>query len=326
MKRKFSKQKKIKIIFYAIVFVLGTLFLAKAVSFMGNKTADYFYNHVCLCSSENFNESTKEYFLPMKNWNVDHYSSNSQSAYAVYVENGKNPKVLFAENYEKKLPIASITKLMTALIVLENYNLENKITITEEAFQRDAFRPDNLNIGEQYIIGDLLYPLLLESSNTTAYALAEKENLSSFISQMNQRAKEIGMNSTSFFNSSGLDPDSFEYRGTNTSTGKDIAVLLNFLLENKPELWKILSLPSYSLKTANGVFKKRIVNTNELLEQIPGIVGGKTGRTIRAGDCLALVTKKSKGHIITVILGTQYRFEETKRLLEWINKAYYWEI
>jgi serine-type D-Ala-D-Ala carboxypeptidase (penicillin-binding protein 5/6) len=212
---------------------------------------------------------------------------------------------------------------MTALIVLENYDLDKTITITEEAFHQDLSRLNNLYFGEQYKVKEILYPLLMESSNTAAYALAQQSN--DFVDLMNQKAQELGMTSTFFINSSGLDPlnptDTANY-----SSARDIALLIENLLD-KEIIWEILSLPEYPLVRSDGFIKHNIVNTNALLQEIPGIMGGKTGTTARALQCFVLVMKKNPDdYLIIVVLGSRNRFQEAKEIISWINNGYYWEI
>jgi serine-type D-Ala-D-Ala carboxypeptidase (penicillin-binding protein 5/6) len=231
-------------------------------------------------------------------------------------------RIIYQKNSDIELPMASVTKLMTALIVVEQYDLEETITITEEAFSRDLFRKDNLNVGEQYQTKTLLYPLLIESNNTAAYALAQKldETTQSFVDSMNQKAQELGMEKTFFINPSGLDPINTN-DVTGLSTAEDIVVLAKRILK-EPLIQEILSLTEYDLKTIDGTSKYTVLNTNVLLGE-KNVLWGKTGETPRAKGCLVLVLDSScensseKCRLINVVLGSENRFQEMKNLIDW---------
>lgn len=262
---------------------------------------------------------------PVRNMAVSDFETRAKSAISILID--KN-KVLFEKLPDEKLAIASLTKLMTALVVLENYDLKKEITISKESAGQNGSVP-KLQEGKTFPVEYLLYPLLMESSNIAAFALAndydgmtERE----FVGLMNEKAKEIGMNDTFFDNSSGLDPEESGTE-TNRSTANDLVKLVRKLLE-KPLVWQILSTPQYSL------YGPELVNTNRFLLDDSNnwqgkIIGGKTGYTEKAGGCLLLVMEspKEKGTLINVVLGaegTENRFYEMKRLISWLNQAYKW--
>lgn len=250
-------------------------------------------------------------------------SSTSRSELGLGEENGKE-KILFEKNFEEKLPIASLTKLMTALVVLENYNLSQIIEISKTAVSQTG---DNgrLKIGEIFQMKDLLYPLLMESSNDAAYALAEVVSRQAFVDLMNLEAQKIGLENTVFGNPTGLDPDEDPEKLGNYSTPEDLVKLVKELLGRKI-IWQILSTPEYNLYSPDGVFHHRVVNTNELLAEIPEIIGGKTGYTAESDGCLLLVLNSpfNKGIIINIILGSPGRFSEMRQLLTWVKESYQW--
>jgi D-alanyl-D-alanine carboxypeptidase len=236
-------------------------------------------------------------------------------------------KILFEKEANKKLPIASLTKLMTANIVLENYDLSQEIEISKAAVSQES-EFGNLKIGEKFLVKDLMYPLLMESSNDAAYALAELYGVESFIELMNSKAQDLGLFDTSFVNPTGLDPDSLNELG-NYSTVQDLARLSENLLLEKPLIWEILAMPQFDLYSPDGVFHHKLLNTNELLRQdgwAGKIIGGKTGWTPKAKGCLVLVIKapNSSSYLINVILESEDRFGEMKKLVDWVNIAYKW--
>lgn len=227
--------------------------------------------------------------------------------------NQKN--IIFAKNINEELPIASITKLMTALVVLENYDLSKEIKVSQQAVnQPEDF--GKLQITQSFTVKQMLYPLLIESSNDAAFSLAndykgmtEKE----FVRLMNFKAQEIGLKNTHFINPTGLDViDKFNY-----SSAKDLVTLTAYLLREYPIVWEILGLKEFELRSLDNTYVCQLSNTNKLLGKIPGMIGGKTGETRLAGECLVLVLKTSEyNYLINVILGSTDRFEEMTRLIK----------
>ncbi|MGB9743237.1 MAG: D-alanyl-D-alanine carboxypeptidase family protein [Minisyncoccales bacterium] len=284
-----------------------------------------------LVLEEKFNEAK-----PFKKRGAPELNLTAKSAISVFVDKNGREKTLFEQNSDEIRPIASLTKLMTALVVLENYDLNKNITISTLAASQPGESKKKLVAGQVFPTEYLLYPLLMESSNAAAYALAndyEGINETIFVNLMNETAKKMGLENTFFYNSSGLDPENLvparPISEINYSTARDLAKFAKNLLE-KDLIWQILSLPSYSL------YGPELINTNQLLnngKDLNGwqkrILGGKTGYTERAGGCLLLVTvaPKDKGYLINLVLGangSDDRFVEMKKILNWLIVAYQW--
>ncbi len=239
---------------------------------------------------------------------------------------GEKERVLYQKNTTESLPIASISKIFTALIVYEEYAMDEPIGITD----RDMFTVpglQDLRIWEDTRIGDVLYPLLLESNNSIANALALQEKRflqNDFIREMNKKAKEMGLSNTHFVNPSGLD----ERNATNISTARDISEAIKYILK-KTDLFSVMSTPSYRVYSYDRSVYYTTINTNQFLfsgnyEWQNRIVGGKTGFTYRALGCLLLVLESpdGEGYIINVVLGANDRFREMERLVNFVHKAY----
>ncbi len=245
----------------------------------------------------------------------------------------KNAKeiTLYKKNINEILPIASLTKLMTALIVLENYgpDFSEKIPISKEAVLQEGDY-GKLKVSETMSMENLLYSILIESSNDAAYALAEKMDSASspqvgsisppqtgvqqFLDKMNLKAKELGMINTNFANPTGLNGNE------NYSTSEDLVKLIKYIILNQPRIFEITSKSSIEILNEDGSLHHLALNTDELLDKIPGIVGGKTGYNEEALGCLVLVLKNSTGeYLINIILGSPDRFTEMKKLIESIN-------
>lgn len=243
----------------------------------------------------------------------------------VYPENqdGLQPKILFKKNIDKKLPIASVTKLMTAVVALENYPLYSEIKISKEAIDQEG-ESGRLNPGEVLQIKDLLYIMLIESSNDAAESLTENMGKEKFIALMNKKAEDLGLENTFFINPNGLDtsdPDNL-----NTSSALDLANLVIYIQKNHPLIGEILSLKQYSFSSPDGQFQHSLVSTNALLYN-PQTVWGKTGYTKKANGCMVNLIhpfSDDKLTIINVVLGADDRFYEMQRLADWLNNSFIW--
>jgi D-alanyl-D-alanine carboxypeptidase len=230
---------------------------------------------------------------------------NAESAISVKTDFSGEQKTIFEKNADTKLPIASLTKLMTAIVSLENYDLLKKITVSKKADLQDPMLID-LKQGDIFLTIDFLHIMLVESSNKAAYALAEQMGEKNFIALMNQKALEIGLKNTFFEDATGLSEK-------NISTAKDLAKLAEYIIKNYPEIAEITRTKSFDLPNLG-----KIENTNDLLAEIPNIVGGKTGFTRMAKGCMLLIMDDLSGdeYFIHIILGADDRFLEAKKLID----------
>lgn len=260
----------------------------------------------------------------VRNWRIENLKITAESAISILIDSQGNQDILFDKHTDEKLPIASLTKLMTAYIVWENYDLSQLIEISRKAVKEEGNSGD-FKIGESLTVEALLYSLLIESSNDAAAALTEVIGEEPFVDLMNLEAKTLGIENTHFFNSTGLEPDNPDEL-VNYSTTEDLVKLTAYLLKTNSKILEISALPEYDLYSLDGVFHHRLRNTNELLAEFSGIIGSKTGWTPQAQGCLLLVNKvpKNRGVIINVVLGSPDRFEEMRKLINWIGEAYQW--
>ncbi|MBU3942628.1 serine hydrolase [Patescibacteria group bacterium] len=242
--------------------------------------------------------------------NLNKLAINSRSAISV-----QGDKELFSINPDDRVPFASIAKLMTVVIVLDNYEPNLLIPITEKAVNQEG-DSGNLIIGEKLEVKELLYTTLIESSNDAAYALTEPVGYDAFIELMNFQAEKIGMNNTYFVNPNGLEPDDPE-KTKNYSTARDLVKLVNYILENYPEVFEITTNDYYKVLKPDGTIHHIIKsNTNKLLGEFPGIIGGKTGYSPAAGECLLTIFKDSKGKkYINIVLGSRDRFGDMRQII-----------
>lgn len=251
--------------------------------------------------------------LPRRNWQVQELDINAGSALSVESNLFDANKNLFAKNSQIKLPIASLTKLMTAVIAIENYSLSEKTIVSKKADSQEAVITD-LKLGDAVSVENLLRFMLVGSSNKAAFALSEIAGEKEFLELMNQKAKNLGLENTFFEDPTGLSAKS-------VSSAADLIKLAEFILKNHYEIAEITSMKEFDFSSS-----VKITNTNQLLGEISGVIAGKTGFTADAKGCLLLVAKDhgEGNYLIYVILGANDRFKEMKNLIEWVEKAYSW--
>jgi D-alanyl-D-alanine carboxypeptidase (penicillin-binding protein 5/6) len=225
--------------------------------------------------------------------------------------------IIYQKNQETRLFPASTTKIMTALVALDYYQPQDILLV---------IRPDgigrkmNLKVGEKISFQDLLYGLLVHSANDAAQTLAQNYpgGTNNFIDTMNLKARNLKLNATHFSNVSGVDtPNHY-------TTVSDLARLSTHALKN-PIFKKIISTKEITVQSTDGRTKHRLENLNELLGKANGVTGVKTGWTEYAGECLVALTERDNRRIITVVLRSQDRFNDTQKLIDWVFENFRWE-
>lgn len=265
-------------------------------------------------------DSIKE--VEQDNQQITDLDITAQATISVWT-NLSDRKVFFSKNEDRKLTVASISKLMTVLVVLENYNLSQPIKISKEASEMggdgELLKPE-----EVFLVKDLLYAAIIGSDNAAAYALSESIGIDNFIGLMNRKAKEIGLSNTSFSNTTGLALANF-------STADDLVKLAEYLLKEHKTVFDISTIKEFNLYSVDGKISHKIINTDQLLKTSSDlekrIVGGKTGETRTAGQCLLLVlgSEDNKSFLINVILNSEDRFGEMEKLINSVDKTYQWQ-
>ncbi|MFA6190064.1 MAG: serine hydrolase [Candidatus Staskawiczbacteria bacterium] len=231
---------------------------------------------------------------------------SAKSVISVESDLNNYSKIIFEKNSDEKLPIASLTKLMTAIIVLDNYNLSDTWVVSKIADSQSSIRQD-VKLGQELTIKSFLEIMLVESSNKSAYALSELVGKSNFIDLMNQKAEELELKDTIF-----VDPTGLSHK--NVSTAKDLVKLTEYIIKNYPQIAEISQFKKLYVEGFGD-----IINTDQLLGEIPEIVCSKTGFTTLAKGCLLLAVKnpQSNNYLINVVLGSDDRFGEMKKLINW---------
>lgn len=224
-------------------------------------------------------------------------------------------KLLYKKNIEVRFPMASLTKIMTAIVALENLDLDQEVRIGRE----EADIGENtmgLSVGENVKVHDLVYGLMLHSGNDAAEAIARSSKFGreNFVYLMNKKAEELGLSDTHFTNPTGLEGDGKQY-----STVYDLLVITRYALQN-PEFTKIASTVRYEIPASSKHKAFYLFNETNLLTSYPGVKGVKTGYTFEAGLCLVTYLDYEGHRIIAVLLNAQNRREEMKGLLDYSLK------
>lgn len=229
-------------------------------------------------------------------------------------------KILSEKGSNLVVPIASLSKLMTAVIVKQNIDLKTQITATKDYVGGDG-TAKVLEIGKTYSAEALLSNMLISSDNDSAQLLASALGTENFVTLMNHQAQKLGLTRTHFVNVTGLDPLLAD-NNFNTSNARDLAKLLIFINETYPELLKITRSPEYNFcDNANNC--RLVTSTNKLLENKDlqfKIIGGKTGQTVLANKNLALISQTEEGiQIISLVLGSDDNFTDTLKIINQIK-------
>lgn len=258
--------------------------------------------------------------LPQITEEINEPNLTAGSVLAVDLNSGK---ILYEQNGDTQRPIASLTKLMTALIIAEEELPGSVVEISQNAAEMEG-SVVWLNAGEEITVKDLMYGMMIASGNDAAMALAEYNagSMENFVRKMNQKAEKLGLTNTRYANPMGFDS------GFNYSTARDLALLSMYALQNE-FLMEPVDLTTYEVESKSGITHEYL-STNKLLDQDLGldgveIHGLKTGRTPDAGECLiSLFTFEGDQKILTVILASEERFTDTQKLVDWIYSSYEW--
>lgn len=262
------------------------------------------------------------YSLPTPNLTIypisDGVSVPSTSARAVIVQDVGSKSLLYAKNPDTLLLPASTTKIMTALVARNTWgDLSTPLTVVNE--DRAIGQTIKLVKGEQLSVESLLKGILIHSGNDAALALADNYDggYPAFVAAMNVQAKDLHLEHTVYKNPSGI-----EQYG-HVTTARDLATLASVAMAD-PVLRDIVATRYTVISDITGTIKHPLVTTNELLGEIEGLSGLKTGWTENAGECLVSYVERDGRGIIVVVLGSLDRFGDTRRLIDWVYAHHTW--
>lgn len=241
------------------------------------------------------------------------YADSSSSSVAIDIN---SKRILYENNKDEKRLIASITKVMTALIALEYGNLGDVVTAGEEILSMYGSNI-YLELGEEMTLENLLYGLMLRSGNDAAVVIANHISKSEkeFVILMNEKAKDLGMKNTIFSNAHGLDEETKNY-----SSAYDMAILTSYVHKKYPKFRKISKTKKHEVITENKSYLW--YNRNRLLDTYEYVTGGKTGYTPSAGRTLVSTAKHEDLELVLVSLNDDEMFSNHKRIYEEIFSKY----
>lgn len=262
--------------------------------------------------SQNSQASTLNLWEPDINDLIKGKNKPEVTAASALVYDLTTKKTIYAKNPKIKVPLASLTKIMTAIIALENKKQDDKYLVKKE----DLVGEDSMGLTENEVLTleELLYGLILHSGNDVAETIASNypHGRAAFIKAMNDKAKTLGLKDTNFTNPSGLEGDGVQY-----TTTYDLLVMTNFALTNFPLFAKVAETFEYTIPKTSTHKEFYMQNETNLLSTYPGVKGVKTGYTPEAGLCL-ISYLDYKGHkIIAILLGSSNRRDEMKELLDY---------
>lgn len=265
-------------------------------------------------------------FLHINSFNI--YAQNISlpkvKAQGAILMDKKSGRILYEHNSNQPLAMASTTKIMTAIIALENGRLTDTVTVSKTATTAPPVKM-YLKKDEKISLENLLYALMLQSSNDAAVAIAEhiSGNVDAFCKLMTEKAKSLGCKDTVFETPNGLD------KGNHHSTAEDMAIIARYALDNEDFL-RIINTKNVSFKTNFKTYD--IINKNRLLSEYNGAEGIKTGFTGKAGHCFVGAAKRGDLELISVVLasgwgssGKNQKWVDTKNILNYGFNNYKYE-
>lgn len=250
----------------------------------------------------------------------DQFSYPVLEASSVVAIDVDSNSILFAKEIDATRAMASVTKIMTAVVALENLKLDQIVTIQPEDTQIEPVIM-SLIPQEQITTGNVLFGLLVGSNNDAALTLARvggEGSVSKFVDLMNKKAQDLGLNNTHFANPHGLD-EAGQY-----SSAKDLALLAKYAMKN-PVFAEMVGTKEYTVSSVDGSITHSLKTTNKLFDSYLTIQGIKTGFTDNAGQVLVTQAVNNGHKIITVVMNSPDRFQESKQLIDWVFNNYYWE-
>lgn len=294
----------------SIIFLIFLVWLLSPVFFGRNlRIASPLPNFLSM--TENKQVSILDLFLPKIEESTD-LKKPQISAKSALIYDLTTKKTLYEKGANEKLPIASLTKIMTAVIALENPKADNRYLVAKA----DLVGENSMGLteGEVFTLEELLYGLMLVSGNDAAEVLASNYNFGrqGFVKAMNDKTKSLGLSNTNFTNPSGLEGDGEQY-----STSYDLFVISNYVISNFGLFRKVVSTFQYTIPYTQDHKAIYLENDTNLLTSYPGVKGVKTGYTPEAGLCLVTYLEHEGHKIIGVLLGSDDRRGEMKELLDY---------
>jgi D-alanyl-D-alanine carboxypeptidase len=238
-------------------------------------------------------------------------SEDELSASGIAIVDLRSGQNVYVKQHKIQRPMASLTKLMTALLIVENHEMNEVVTVPQNvtnAVGNKAYLPP----GNRFTVGDLLSALLINSANDAALTLAQHHSgsVSAFVADMNERALKLGLTSTSFRNPSGLD------HPAHWSTPQDIAWLTMFTLRYEEISERLGRSGARIASVGTNDDPIQLYHTHALLHAQNPVIAGKTGTTNDAGQCLISIVKTEERDLLVVLLNSNQRYKDMETILE----------
>lgn len=274
----------------------------------------FIFSFNCIALADDENEEISSNFFSFVEASSDILEEPSINSRAAIIYDRTSGFVLYGKNENEKRKMASTTKIMTAIVVLENSNLDDIVTVSSKAAGTGGSRL-GLRKDDKISVRDLLYGLLLCSGNDAAVALAEHVggDISGFATLMNNKCNSLGLTSTHFVTPHGLDDDN------HYTTAYELAIITNYALKNET-FYNFVGTKNYTV-SINGK-PKNLSNTNELLGNLNGVYGVKTGFTNGANRCLVTAIKRDNMDLICVVLGADTKKDRTRDSVQLLEYAF----
>lgn len=302
-----------KYYFYSALLILLAAIIATIAPFLF-KTAD----HLLVSSQIPQNNSQ---VAGIQKYNIPPISNNlplpNSTARAVLIKDLGTDTILYQKDANLSFPIASTTKIMTALVASEYFKPNSELIVGSSANTPGS--KVGLVSGENLTFRSLLYGMLLNSGNDAAFTLAENYpgGVLGFVSAMNKKVAEKGLNNTHFDNPAGFDnPNHF-------SSASDLSFITEEALKNDT-LSKIFATKETNIVSLNKKYTHQLFNLNKLLTNVKGVLGVKTGTTAQAKENLVTLVERDNHKVLLVVLGSNDRFGETTKLIDWTYSNFTW--
>lgn len=302
---------KLKYYFYSAGLISGAVLVIVLLPFLLNSSDKFLIkipqNNAAVAGIQKYNIPPVSKNIPVPSF----------SARAVLIKDLATDKILFQKDANVSFPIASTTKIITALVASEYFKSNSPLTVRTSAVTPGS--KVGLNEGETLSFRSLLYGMLLNSGNDAAFAIAENYpgGVESFIRAMNNKVSALGLKNTHFDNPAGFDsPKHF-------SSANDLSIFTEEALKNDT-LARIFATKETNIVSLNRKYTHQLVNLNRLLSDVRGVLGVKTGTTEEAKESLVTLIERDGHRILIVLLGSNDRFGETTRLIDWSYANFAW--
>lgn len=302
-----------KYYFYSASLVLLAILIATVTPFLVKFTETFLISRQ-IPQNNAAVAGIQKYNIPPVGKNL---STPSLSARAILIKDLTTGTILYQKDASTPYPIASTTKIMTALVASEYFKQNSVLSVGSSASIPGS--KVGLVYGEDLSFRSLLYGMLLNSGNDAAYTLAENYpgGILGFVSAMNKKALELNLKNTHFDNPAGFDS------ANHYSSAADLAKITEEALK-VDTLTKIFATKQTSIVSLNKKYTHQLLNLNKLLSAVSGVLGVKTGTTEQAKESLVTLVERDNHQVLLVVLGSDDRFGETTRLIDWTYANFVW--